>query len=449
MALKAVHVSDVPSIIDHVPENASLSLYSTRFANGVDMSVGGPKSPKFLVIGHRGSGMNILQSSDRRMRAIKENSIMSFNAASAFPLDFIEFDVQVTKDSCPVIFHDDFILSAENGTVFEKRITDLYLSEFLAYGPQREAGKEGKPLLRKSKDGKILKWDVEQDDPLCTLQEAFQKVEPTLGFNIELKFDDHIVYEQDYLTNVLQAILKIVFEYAKDRPIIFSSFHPDAAQLVRKLQTIYPVYFLTNGGNELYYDVRRNSLEEALKHALDSGLQGIVSEVKAIFRNPGVVSKIKESKLSLVTYGKLNNVAEAVYMQHLMGIEGVIVDLVQEITQAVSDMIKPSRWQRRKGLGRLRRTALGLRGGSTFVGKKGGPFEKMDVFLSEERGDGKIGGAHLVEMERRKRSSFGIAKTPISHSSLHTSVPDFPQFYSHQQEQKHDHPAQCMQLLIT
>ena len=29
-------------------------------------------------------------------------------------------------------------------------------------------------------------------------------------------------------------------------------------------------------------------------------------------------------------------------MQHLMGIDGVIVDLVQEITEAVSDLIKPS-----------------------------------------------------------------------------------------------------------
>jgi glycerophosphodiester phosphodiesterase len=33
MALKAVHVSDVPNL-DHVPENASLSLYSTRFSKG-------------------------------------------------------------------------------------------------------------------------------------------------------------------------------------------------------------------------------------------------------------------------------------------------------------------------------------------------------------------------------------------------------------------------------
>ncbi|PNX61530.1 glycerophosphodiester phosphodiesterase gde1-like protein, partial [Trifolium pratense] len=90
MALKAVHVSDVPSL-DLVPESP---LLSSRFPTGLEMRNGGFKMPKFVVIGHRGNGMNVLQSTDRRMRAIKENSIMSFNAASSFPLDFIEFDVQ-------------------------------------------------------------------------------------------------------------------------------------------------------------------------------------------------------------------------------------------------------------------------------------------------------------------------------------------------------------------
>lgn len=39
--------------------------------------------------------MNLLQSADRRMKAVKENSIVSFNAAANYPIDFIEFDVQV------------------------------------------------------------------------------------------------------------------------------------------------------------------------------------------------------------------------------------------------------------------------------------------------------------------------------------------------------------------
>lgn len=65
------------------------------------------------------------------------------------------------------------------------------------------------------------------------------------------------------------------------------------------------MFFLTNGGNEIFYDVRRNSLDEAIKLCLEGGLEGIVSEVRGIFRNPAAVNKIKELKLSLLTYGKL------------------------------------------------------------------------------------------------------------------------------------------------
>lgn len=286
--------------------------------------------------------MNMIQSSDRRMKAIKENSILSFNAAAEFPVDFVEFDVQVTRDGCPIVFHDDVILSQEDGIVCERRVTDLNLSEFLGYGPQRgsESDNMGKSLLRKTKDGRILNWDVESDDSLCILEEVFRTVNPRLGFNIELKFDDHLVYKQEHLIHALQCTLKVVFEQAKERPIIFSTFQPDAAILIKKLQSTYPVYFLTNGGTEIYYDQRRNSLEEAVKLCQEGGLQGVVSEVRGVFRNPELIAKMKEAKLSLLTYGKLNNVVEAVYLQHLMGVEGVIVDLVGEITEAVSKMIK-------------------------------------------------------------------------------------------------------------
>lgn len=65
------------------------------------------------------------------------------------------------------------------------------------------------------------------------------------------------------------------------------------------------VFFLANGGSEIYTDTRRNSLDEAIKVCMEGGLQGIVSEVKAIFRNAEAVTKIKESKLSLISYGLL------------------------------------------------------------------------------------------------------------------------------------------------
>ncbi|KAL6195938.1 hypothetical protein ACLB2K_031555 [Fragaria x ananassa] len=132
MALKAVLVSDVPNL-DQVPESASSQCYSIGFYKGVDLGRVASRIPKFLVIGHRGNGMNCLESSDKRMRVIKENTITSFNSAARYPLDFVEFDVQVTKDGFPVIFHDDFIFTEDQGTLSEKRITDLRLTEFLGY----------------------------------------------------------------------------------------------------------------------------------------------------------------------------------------------------------------------------------------------------------------------------------------------------------------------------
>ncbi|VFQ65010.1 unnamed protein product [Cuscuta campestris] len=130
--------------------------------------------------------------------------------------------------------------------------------------------------------------------------------------------------------------MQVIFDHAKERKIMFSTFHPDAALLIPKLQTTYPVFFLSNGGNEIHSDPRRNSLEEAIKLCLAGGLQGIVSEVKAILRDPGAIAKIKDSKLSLITYGQPNNVGEVVSMQRKMGVEGVIADVVEEIIDVVS-----------------------------------------------------------------------------------------------------------------
>ncbi|KAF3501491.1 hypothetical protein F2Q69_00041486 [Brassica cretica] len=261
--------------------------------------------PKFVVMGHRGFGMNMLQSPDEKMKSIKENSILSFNVAADFPIEFVEFDVQVTRDGCPVIFHDNFIFTQEQK---DKRWKNLSV----------ESGYK--------------------DDPLCTLKDAFVKVKRSQGFNIELKFDDNIVYGEEELCQTLENILKVVDEHAENRPIIFSSFHPDAARLIRNMQMSYPVFFLTNGGCEIYADVRKNSLDEAIKICKEGGLQGIVSEAKAILRTPSAITRVKDSKLSLISYGQLNNVVEVVYLQNLLGVEGVIVDMVLEISEAIANI---------------------------------------------------------------------------------------------------------------
>jgi hypothetical protein len=85
--LKAARVADVPTL-DVVAPGLLVEASSPATAK---QRGGG----RFSVIGHRGKGMNLLASPDRRLQEVRENTVRSFNAAARFPVDYVEFDVQV------------------------------------------------------------------------------------------------------------------------------------------------------------------------------------------------------------------------------------------------------------------------------------------------------------------------------------------------------------------
>lgn len=87
-----------------------------------------------------------------------------------------------------------------------------------------QAGTTGKPLFRKLKDGRVLKWEVRAEDALCTLREAFEGVDRRVGFNVELKFDDDLAYTEEALTGVLQAVLKARARTAEKQKAFQSTF---------------------------------------------------------------------------------------------------------------------------------------------------------------------------------------------------------------------------------
>ncbi|KAI9339738.1 Glycerophosphoryl diester phosphodiesterase family-domain-containing protein [Pilaira anomala] len=60
------------------------------------------KSVDTQVIGHRGSGMNRKGS---RLQ-VGENTVLSFVTAASLGAEYVEFDVQLTKDLVPVVYHD-------------------------------------------------------------------------------------------------------------------------------------------------------------------------------------------------------------------------------------------------------------------------------------------------------------------------------------------------------
>lgn len=322
---------------DSVSNEMPVSAVGTIEANVTNKS---NNSKKLIVVGHRGCGKNselsIGDVPGTRL-SVRENTIKSFNLAAGNGADLVEFDVQVTKDNHPVIFHDDVILSVDGDA---SRIGDLTLQEFLAFGPQKD-GKGGKNMLRREKDGTVRAWASCMEDSLCTLKDAFELVQPSTGFNIEVKFHemagcDTTVTESEMMRAVVSAVIADVEKYAKDRTVFFSSFDPDGAILLRREQRKYPVFMVTAGGQESTeciraVDPRRASVEAAVGVCLQHGLQGVVSEVLAILKNPQLAARVKSEGLSLFTYGDLNNVAEALVQQYALNVDGIIVDCVREI----------------------------------------------------------------------------------------------------------------------
>lgn len=163
----------------------------------------------------------------------------------------------------------------------------------------------GRALYRRAADGSVNLWTADVEDSMCTLAEAFTQVQSSVGFNIELKFDDDGLTSDAELHRVIDAVVEDVRQYANGRMIYFSSFHPDAVQILRQKMSVYPVFFLTDGGSHLYKDPRRNSIEAAIQVCRNGNLQGIVSEVTAVLHDPASVALVKAEGLFFFTYGEL------------------------------------------------------------------------------------------------------------------------------------------------
>ncbi|CEI98175.1 hypothetical protein RMCBS344292_12291 [Rhizopus microsporus] len=351
------------------------------------------KSVDTQVIGHRGSGMNRKGS---RLQ-VGENTVLAFVTAASLGAEYVEFDVQLTKDLVPVVYHDFTVTE----TGYDIPLNSITLEQFLnlrrsgqikeyhtgikegAHGTvistQRMNGsvdafadfsssiphtgrinrsfsftgtssntsspKRHSPIdqTRFSKSGKVKGNGPETiQAPFTTLAETLRSVPKSAGFNIEVKYPMVDEAEQDELNqfqeiNVyVDTILECVYDNVEeDRHIIFSSFHPEICLALNLKQPNYPVFFLTDAGTLPMADVRCNSLQEAVRFAKQADLLGIVAASQPILEAPKMVQVIKETGLLLFTYGVLNNEVENAIAQKCYGVDAVIVDSVLAIRKGL------------------------------------------------------------------------------------------------------------------
>lgn len=338
-----------------------------------------------MVIGHRGLGKNIAA---HKSLQLGENTIQSFIAAANLGASYVEFDVQLTKDHVPVIYHD--FLVSETG--IDAPVHALTLEQFLhvseAQAPRPSRPSSPPPNFGRSsvrnfatdrhptKRQRSYSLDIKiKDDqnkgmaermkhtrdfkkkgfkgnsrghfiqaPFTTLEEMFKKLPESIGFNIEMKYPMlHESEEQEMdtyaveLNSFVDTVLTKVYDLGRKRNIIFSSFNPDICLLLSFKQPSIPILFLTDAGCESVGDVRASSLQEAIRFASRWNLLGIVSAAEPLVTCPRLVRVVKESGLVCVSYGTLNNDPKNVKLQVNEDIDAVIVDSVLAIRKGLTE----------------------------------------------------------------------------------------------------------------
>ncbi|KAG8177265.1 hypothetical protein JTE90_021266 [Oedothorax gibbosus] len=294
---------------------------------------------KHLDVGHRGAG-NARRND--KVENVLENTVASFNYAAKHGADMVELDVQLSKDLVPVIYHDYYICISMK----KKRSTNEH--ELLQLAVKDLTAQQLRMLKLSPAVADLAKLQFHEDDsddnqPFPTLKHVLEAVDPSVGVNIEIKcpmqYHDG-TWELDIrfeMNSYVDIILRDILEYAGNRFILLSCFHPDICTMVRLKQNKYPLLFLTQGETikyPPYLDTRTASIPMATHFALNTGLLGIDVHAEDLIRDPSHIPFVKDHNLILFCWGDDINHSDVIRSLKEQGVDGVIYDKVDEFTRA-------------------------------------------------------------------------------------------------------------------
>ncbi|PIA16989.1 Glycerophosphoryl diester phosphodiesterase, partial [Coemansia reversa NRRL 1564] len=289
-----------------------------------------------------------------------ENTVLSMENALRDGVAAVEFDVQLTRDMAPIIYHDWLV--AETG--LDTPVNALTLSQFEALNPHNQL----LPFSRSCDDLPAEAFEPSALAPLvvanskdtvrapfATLHDLFNDLPTGAGFDIEIKYPmpdeaDSVGMATSFEVNLfVDRILDVIYSYVGDpsapesqrsskyRPILFTSFHPDICLLLaHKVGRDFPIMLLTDAGMSAMADSRCNSLDVAVRMCKWAGLAGVVSHVGPIVQSPRVASLVRRNHLLLATYGGLNHQPEHIHLQKAYQVDVVIADNVRSAVAAAT-----------------------------------------------------------------------------------------------------------------
>ncbi|KAM3959061.1 LOW QUALITY PROTEIN: glycerophosphocholine phosphodiesterase GPCPD1 [Aphomia sociella] len=290
-----------------------------------------------LEVGHRGLGASF---KTKEGNSIRENTIASLKKAAASGADLLEFDVQLSKDMIPVIYHDFYVCismkrkkEVECTEMLELPVKDLTLEHLQKLKVYH--------LVEGRNHDTFFDEDLEEHQPFPTLEDALKTIDIHVGFNVELKWTmemDDGTFELNNpfdMNTYVDKILEVVLKHGGERRIVFSGFNPDICTMVRQKQNKYPVMFLTVGITskyQAYRDPRCLSIPAAVQHAVSSDILGIVVHTEDLLRDPSQVKLATNAGLVIFCWGDDNNDKNTIKRLKEMGLHAVIYDKLDQYT---------------------------------------------------------------------------------------------------------------------
>ena len=279
--------------------------------------------------GHRGSGKNMIGN---KKLQIGENTAQSFSTAISHGASFLEFDVQLTKDLVPVVYHD-FLISETGTDSTMHTLTYEQLKHISStQGPQPPRGSRSNSLetadrghldafrerMNYTHFNKINGFKANTrgsfiHEETCSLEEVLHQVPASVPLNIELKYP--MLFETEEWDMELLAIktdifvdtiLDKVYEHAEGRTIVFSSFNPEICIALSTKQRTFPVFFISKTAAPRG-EVRSSCIQQAVHFAKSWGLRGVVVECTPFVNCPRLLEYVKSAGLAVMTFGLGNS----------------------------------------------------------------------------------------------------------------------------------------------
>ncbi|KAJ8785365.1 hypothetical protein J1605_007312 [Eschrichtius robustus] len=236
---------------------------------------------------------------------------------------FVEFDVHLSKDFVPVVYHDLTCcltmkkkFDADPVELFEIPVKELTFD-------QLQLLKLTHVTALKSKE---LKESVVEEENSFSENQPFPslKMDGIWDGNLSTYFDMNLF---------LDIILKTVLENSGKRRIVFSSFDADICTMVRQKQNKYPILFLTQGKSDIYpelMDLRSRTTPIAMSFAQFENLLGINAHTEDLLRNPSYIHEAKAKGLVIFCWGDDTNDPENRKKLKEFGVNGLIYDRIYD-----------------------------------------------------------------------------------------------------------------------